>query len=59
MCCASLGMMCRLHIPLWLEEGLMETHWIRSKKTWAHGSDMVDYKTEQGTSHHEPQSFIC
>lgn len=50
MCCASLGMMCRLHIPLWLEEGLMETHWIRSKKTWVHGSDMVDYMTEQGTS---------
>lgn len=25
MCFASLGMMCRLHIHLWLEEGLMET----------------------------------
>lgn len=31
----------------------------KEQKTWVHGSDMVDYMTEQGTSHHEPQSHCC
>ena len=43
-------MMYRLHIRFWLEEGLMETQLDKEQETWVHGSDIVDYMTEQGTS---------